>query len=934
MVPSAAPSQSYAFVTLLSSTSYLPGALVLGHSLRSLHRPSSLNPIPFKLVCLVTPETVDAKSIKQLREVWDLVVGVEVLECSGQQEGLGLLGRPDLATVLTKLHVFRLAPFTKIIFLDADVLPLRPLSHLFAIPHPFSAAPDTGWPDCFNSGVMVLEPSEQTFEGLREMMLAGKGQRGGGSFDGGDQGILNQYFNGEDGRPEWNRISFTYNTTPTAAYTYAPAYSHYGPTINCVHFIGANKPWSSLSYRASRPTPCENLPFDYQSLVDRWFGVYDKFVRSSAEDQKRFEVPVNVAAWEEEGSRATAASYGLEELKAIATQGWGNRDAAEGGYTSLPLDGRIDLMRARLLPAVVESEKEVEQPHQHHEEATRIVSPQPVLHAGTPYFAIWDPALGPPPKGEGKEFHQMQEPIDSKYGNAWDASAWEAKEDERRWREGGQGGQAVWDVPLELRDGRYNVTTQQADSSLVGKIFPWESRTRSAPSRVFPRGETPPPARSSPPSSNQTVHDHTQSENQYPHHHNHQPPPPATFQSASKYVNAWDAVPAIQKYVTRLTGPPANKGKPISSSSSRGGSEGTRTPPGSRGRREERGHGGLGGRKEPSRDGGDEGDDEEEESEESQSEAHGETTPPAGKKRDGRGGGGGGGGAGLARPSSRGSRGGDQHGHGGSSSRGHNNSSSASYTYPSHGNPSKNYANSTSQTDRTGTREAGVQYHDDRDDAQSESASSTNASQLESGSSTPTNSSQERERLSRHSPSQQRPPAHPSAPTSPVTATSSVPPLRAAASKSGSAASAQEDLGNLKRYGFEPSKPKLPLRRRSQEQEEFEREREKERERVAALTSVGGGLAHARQESSETVTSAGTSAGVVTPLGSPEMDEGAGERGGRFAGKMGGVGGQGTGKGRTWDPARNVEQFKTETVSVLHRFMRSAQEEQQQQQQQ
>lgn len=34
-----------------------------------------------------------------------------------------------------------------------------------------------------------------------------------------DDSILNQYFNGEDGRPEWNRISFTYNTTPTAAYT-------------------------------------------------------------------------------------------------------------------------------------------------------------------------------------------------------------------------------------------------------------------------------------------------------------------------------------------------------------------------------------------------------------------------------------------------------------------------------------------------------------------------------------------------------------------------------------------------------------------------------------------------------------------------------------------------------------------------------------------
>jgi glycogenin glucosyltransferase len=40
-----------------------------------------------------------------------------------------------------------------------------------------------------------------------------------------------------------------YNVTPSAAYTYAPAYKRYGHKINAVHFIGPNKPWSSLKYR-------------------------------------------------------------------------------------------------------------------------------------------------------------------------------------------------------------------------------------------------------------------------------------------------------------------------------------------------------------------------------------------------------------------------------------------------------------------------------------------------------------------------------------------------------------------------------------------------------------------------------------------------------------------------------------------------------------
>ena len=28
----------------------------------------------------------------------------------------------------------------------------------------FSAAPDAGWPDCFNSGVFVFKPSEDTYD--------------------------------------------------------------------------------------------------------------------------------------------------------------------------------------------------------------------------------------------------------------------------------------------------------------------------------------------------------------------------------------------------------------------------------------------------------------------------------------------------------------------------------------------------------------------------------------------------------------------------------------------------------------------------------------------------------------------------------------------------------------------------------------------------
>jgi glycogenin glucosyltransferase len=41
-----------------------------------------------------------------------------------------------------------------------------------------SAAPDPGWPDCFNSGVFVYRPSLDTFTALIEFALSK------GSFDG------------------------------------------------------------------------------------------------------------------------------------------------------------------------------------------------------------------------------------------------------------------------------------------------------------------------------------------------------------------------------------------------------------------------------------------------------------------------------------------------------------------------------------------------------------------------------------------------------------------------------------------------------------------------------------------------------------------------------------------------------------------------------
>ena len=90
---------------------------------------------------------------------------------------LALLTRPELGITFTKLHAWNLTQYKKCVFLDADTLVLQNVDELFHHAE-LSAVPDVGWPDCFNSGVFVFEPSRVTYEALLQYAVQN------GSFDG------------------------------------------------------------------------------------------------------------------------------------------------------------------------------------------------------------------------------------------------------------------------------------------------------------------------------------------------------------------------------------------------------------------------------------------------------------------------------------------------------------------------------------------------------------------------------------------------------------------------------------------------------------------------------------------------------------------------------------------------------------------------------
>lgn len=201
-----------------------------------------------------------------MRSVFDHVEQVDILN-SNDQVNLALLKRPELGVTFTKLHCWRLVQFEKCVFLDADCLVLRNCDELFDREE-FSAVTDIGWPDCFNSGVFVFRPSVNTYSSLLSFAVSN------GSFDGGDQGLLNAFFS------NWSRLQFIYNMTTNASYSYAPAYKQFKQNVKIVHFIGAQKPWY-YSYNLDTHTVVGNVTVHECEHLNQWWSIFTQSVLNS-----------------------------------------------------------------------------------------------------------------------------------------------------------------------------------------------------------------------------------------------------------------------------------------------------------------------------------------------------------------------------------------------------------------------------------------------------------------------------------------------------------------------------------------------------------------------------------------------------------------------------------------------------------------------------
>lgn len=324
-----------AIVTLLYSADYLPGVFALGHQVNKLLKEAGRKDRIDACLVVTTPLFNDilsdlAKDL--LKTIYDDIVLVNPLECQDESiqrnsENLALLERPELSFALIKARLWELTQYEQVLYLDSDTLPLnKDFLRLFDIMSKqtklqIGAVADIGWPDMFNSGVMMLIPDADTASVLQNYVIENT------SIDGADQGILNQFFNQncctdellkESFPREWVQLSFTYNvTTPNLGYESSPAMNYFKPTIKLIHFIGQHKPWSLWS----------QTNFVRNEYNTQWNGVYEEFKQEnklvddvSKIDISDFNEDNNVQTASQETIPQTASSGAIPQDNDFSTE--------------------------------------------------------------------------------------------------------------------------------------------------------------------------------------------------------------------------------------------------------------------------------------------------------------------------------------------------------------------------------------------------------------------------------------------------------------------------------------------------------------------------------------------------------------------------------------------------------------------------------------
>ena len=185
-------SERKTYITLLSTEDYLIGVLALNISLRTVGAEYSLLVMLSHGISELTERKLHKIGLQTIR----IPNTIEIDSTINQEKGY-----THWSNTFDKLYLWNLTDFDKLVFLDSDMMVCKNIDHLFDVPHMSAVNADiVNEPDCteLNSGLMVVMPSKQEYEGLLSVLKNGYIKK----LNYGDQDVIRYYYNDWANHPE------------------------------------------------------------------------------------------------------------------------------------------------------------------------------------------------------------------------------------------------------------------------------------------------------------------------------------------------------------------------------------------------------------------------------------------------------------------------------------------------------------------------------------------------------------------------------------------------------------------------------------------------------------------------------------------------------------------------------------------------------------
>ncbi|KAL0579118.1 hypothetical protein V5O48_002901 [Marasmius crinis-equi] len=298
-----------AYVTLLTKQSYLAGVLVLNYTLKAVNS-------KYPLVVMVTPpvpEGVRDILRRQGLKLYDIESLMPV-------EGRHSLSESDARfhDTWTKLRVFEIDDFERVVLLDADMIVMKNMDDLMDLPlkaeqiaaaHACACnprkfahypadwipencahtavenprAPPPSWApgkprpySQLNSGTVVLNPSRE----LAQKVVHYLNTADISSFSFPDQDLLSALFKGE-----WTPLNWYYNALKTLRVIHQKEWDD--NEIRCLHYILPEKPWHARDLPAGDP---------YREMNSWWWTRFEQTIEGLGAKDREFVVSTVAAA--------------------------------------------------------------------------------------------------------------------------------------------------------------------------------------------------------------------------------------------------------------------------------------------------------------------------------------------------------------------------------------------------------------------------------------------------------------------------------------------------------------------------------------------------------------------------------------------------------------------------------------------------------------